>query len=791
MTNIVHRLMIAICLIAFTPALPARAEDAPKWTQFRGSSAEGPARGGELPEGKFGLRVQWTRALGSGYSNIWATDDGRAVTMFNEGEADLVAAFDLADGRELWRYRLGDKYSGHDGSDDGPIGTPTVSDGVVYALGPAGGLVALSLADGSVRWRRELNKENSTVPFYGYTTSPIVAGKHVILATGGEGHAVTAFDRATGEPKWTSGDDSVSYQTPMVVNLGGRTELLTVTNKYLQGLDPAGGKVLWQLQHTEGNEPEESAHPTVLDDGRFLIKYGRGARLYRRTDGGVEEVWRTRAFGNGFALPVLVGDHLYGFSGTVLTCVAAGTGEIVWRSREVSGLGLAAVDGSLAILSLEGELVLADASPEGYREISRVPVFEDGNYAIPTFHDGRFFLRNLEQLAAVRIDTTLAPRVAALEAADRLLGDFGQWVGSIEALPEPKRQAAVEARFGSIETTPLFGPEGLVHFVWRGEAEDVGVTSEFVEDGRDLGLHRLEGSDLFFRSMKADPKAQYTYTFSVDFGDPQPDPRNPHKVDNGFGVVSELRMPDWPASPFLDPPPADAPRGTLDRFPFRSTVLANARDIQVWRPAGYGQDPERRYPLLVVNHGDNLLRGGLMQNALDNLVGKSVAPIIAVFVPRASGAEYGGPAAENYVRFLTEELLPHLDRHYLTDPAQRAIMGPGSAGVEAMLAAFTRPDVFRKVAALSFYPIEPTQERLPGLIAASEKKPDLAYVVWSRHDYELPNDRTAAAASAELLKWLRDAKVNAIEQVADYSPGWGGWRGQYDEILPALFPVAP
>jgi enterochelin esterase-like enzyme len=143
------------------------------------------------------------------------------------------------------------------------------------------------------------------------------------------------------------------------------------------------------------------------------------------------------------------------------------------------------------------------------------------------------------------------------------------------------------------------------------------------------------------------------------------------------------------------------------------------------------------------------------------------------------------------VRFLTEELLPHLDRHYLTDPAQRAIMGPGSAGVEAMLAAFTRPDVFRKVAALSFYPIEPTQERLPGLIAASEKKPDLAYVVWSRHDYELPNDRTAAAASAELLKWLRDAKVNAIEQVADYSPGWGGWRGQYDEILPALFPVAP
>ena len=53
--------------------------------------------------------------------------------------------------------------------------------------------VALSLADGTAKWRRELGEQDSTVPFYGYTTSPIVAGKHLIVATGGEGHAVTAF----------------------------------------------------------------------------------------------------------------------------------------------------------------------------------------------------------------------------------------------------------------------------------------------------------------------------------------------------------------------------------------------------------------------------------------------------------------------------------------------------------------------------------------------------------------------------------------------------------------------
>jgi len=790
MSHPLRRLTILGCAIALALTAPALAEPTPSWTQYRGPSAEGPSVGGDLPDDSFGLRVEWTRDLGSGYSHIWIAD-GKAVTMFSDGDVDLVGAFDLAGGEELWRYELGEKYAGHDGSDDGPIGTPTVSGGVVYLLGPSGQFVALSLADGSEKWRRELDEENSTMPHYGYTTSPIVTGKHVIVATGGEGHAVTAFDRATGKPRWTTGDDSVSYQTPMLVELGGRQQLITVTNHDLFGLDPADGKILWQLRHTEGEQGDESAHPTLLDDERFLVKYGRGATLYRHSGDGVEEVWQTRAFGNTYALPVLIGDHFYGFSGTVLTCVDAAGGEIVWRSRGLNGLGLSAVDGRLAVVSADGELVLVDASPDGYREINRVPVLERGNYAVPSFADGLFVVRNLAQLAAVRVDSSVAPQVAEVDTSDRLRGEFGQWIASLEELPESERQQAVDIRFATIETTPLVGDGNLAHLVWRGEADDVGVRGDFVDGGQELGLYQIEGSDLFFRSLELDPKAQYTYNFMVDFGNPQNDPDNPYSVDNGFFVSSELRMPEWPASPHLEPPADDVPRGTLDRFQFRSDVLDNTREMQLWRPADYGQDPERRYPLLVVNHGDNLVRGGLMQNVLDNLVGDSVAPIVAVFVPRRSGPEYGGPDAENYMRFLIEELLPHIDHHYLTDPTQRAIMGPGSAGVAAVLAAVTHPDVFQKVAAQSFYPIEPTYERLREIIAGDGAKPELVYVVWSRRDYELGDGRTAESASKELLGWLRDAEVNVTEQVTDYSPGWGGWRGQYDEILPALFPLAP
>jgi outer membrane protein assembly factor BamB len=778
--------IVLVLLVAFAPL--ALAKGKASWTQFRGTSAEGPSAGGNLPTSDFGLAVAWSRDLGSGYSNVWIAKD-KAVTMFTEGEIDVVAAFDLGSGEEVWRYELGEKYAGHDGSDDGPIGTPTVSGGTVYALGPNGAFVALALANGKETWRRELNEENSSIPHYGYTTSPLVIGDQVILATGGEGHAVTAFDRKSGEPKWTRGDDTVSYQTPMLVELGGRTQLLTLTNHLMLGLDPSTGEILWQLQHSEGDQLDEAAHPTVIDEERFLVKYARGARLYRLADGGVEEVWQTRAFGNTYALPILVGDHLYGFSGNVLTCVDVASGEIVWRSRELRGQGLSAIGGVLAVLSADGNLVLIDPSPEGYSEVTRAPVFEEGDYAVPTFSDGTFLVRNLEQMAAVRIDRSLTPQVAEVDETDRLRGEFGVWIASVEALSAGERAAAVEKRFAEVESTPLLEDDGIVHVVWRGDAEDVGVTGDVAEGGQELGLYKVEGTDLFFRSVQLDPKAEYTYALIVDFANPQADPGNPYTVDNGFAAFSELRMPEWPASPHLDPPADDGPRGTLDGFPFRSDILENTREIRVWRPATYGRDPEQRYPVLVVNHGDNLLRGGLMQNTLDNLVGNSVAPLIAVFVPRAAGPEYGGPLAENYNRFLIEELLPHLDRHYLTDPTRRAIMGPGSAGVAAVFAALAHPDVFQMAATQSFYPIEPAQGQLPSLIAGTGTKPELIYVVWSRHDYDLGQGRRADDASRELLGLLRDAEIPVIEQVSDYSPGWGGWRGQDDEILVKLFPM--
>ncbi len=781
--RIVPSFVLSFAVLAGAPTL---ANDSESPSEFRRSAASTAS----LPQEEFGLSIAWDRELGSGYSNI-SVVDGKAVTGFTAGEVDVLAAFDRGSGEEIWRYELGPKYTGHSGSDDGPLSTPAISGDRVFALSGHGLLVSLDFESGREIWSRQLDESSSTRPYYGYSTSPVTVGDLVVLATGGEGRAVTAFDRASGEVRWTAGSDSVRYQTPLVTELNGRPTIVAVTDNQVLGIAPESGEVLFELLHGWDGRTSESAQATSIDGERFFVNSFDGSALYRLADGGVAEVWRSRAFGNSVAIPVLHEGHLYGFTGRFLTCAAVDSGEIVWRSRPPGALGISLVGDKLAIIAQSGHLVLADASPEGYREITRIATFERGDYATPTFVDDHFLVRNLERLAAVRVDTSATPQHAQVEVevAGHLLGELKSWAVATLELPESARQAAVDARFADIEASPFFEDGGIAHFFWRGEAEDVGVESQEIAPGDDNALHRIPGTDLYLRSAELDSAAQYTYTLTIDYDEETLDPRNDYVVDNGFDQVSEVRMPDWPQSPHLEPPAEDAPRGELDTFQFRSEVLDNARQIQVWRPPGYGSDPETRYPVLVVNHGDNLLRGGLMRNTLDNLVGKEVAPLVAVFVPRASGPEYGGEQVDDYVRFLVEELLPHVDRHYLTDGENRAIMGPGSAGVTAVYAALQRADVFQRAAAQSFYPIEASYERIEEMISTADLQPELIALVWSTRDYELGEGQTAEAASQALAEQLRARNIPLREQISAYSPGWGGWRGQHDDLLAALFPM--
>ena len=283
--------------------MPAEAAD---WPGYRGPGHDNRvAAAGAFAERDVGLRVAWRSVLGSGYSGV-AVVGGRAVTLFAAGEHDIVAAFDIASGEELWRYRLGPTYTGHDGSHDGPISTPAVAGGRVYALGAWGALAALDLETGAEVWRTDLvDDHGAEKPWYGFSSSPLVAGGRLIVEfTVQEKGSIAGFDADTGERLWIAGDDAVSYQSPVPLSLAGVDQVMAVGEAFLYGIDPQSGDLLWSYEHggdgaaigsgsmnPGGRRPGPLAAPAqarrVEDDRdrcRRGQRWGGGPRAVERSD---------------------------------------------------------------------------------------------------------------------------------------------------------------------------------------------------------------------------------------------------------------------------------------------------------------------------------------------------------------------------------------------------------------------------------------------------------------------------------------------------------------------------
>jgi outer membrane protein assembly factor BamB len=87
-----------------------------------------------------------------------------------------------------------------------------------------------------------------------------------------------------------------------------------------------------------------------------------------------------------------------------LTCMNFTTGEVAWKSRGLGCGSLMIVSGKLLLLSDDGQLVLARATPDKYEEISRSDFLEGRCWTVPVLLDGRVYGRNAAgRLACVEL----------------------------------------------------------------------------------------------------------------------------------------------------------------------------------------------------------------------------------------------------------------------------------------------------------------------------------------------------------------------------------------------------
>jgi outer membrane protein assembly factor BamB len=374
----------------------------------------GPAGDGSIPSPPLARdwsarppRLLWRQPIGAAWS-AFAVLDGRALTQEQRGDVEQVTAYDVTTGRPLWSHGDHARYETTIAG-LGPRATPTIANGRVFTVGATGILNALDLATGKKLWSRHFVTENNgSTPEWGKSCSPLVADGRVIVTVGGAGRSLVAYDTATGGPAWTAGDAPVSYSSPRLAELAGRTQILVLNRSTVAGHDPATGAVLWEQPFP--NPQPNVATPAVLADDRVLVSagYGMGSRMFRiaATPGGSVSptlLWESPRLKSKFANIIVRGAHVYGLDDGVLTCIDPATGERVWKAGRYGHGQMILAGGLLLIQTEEGEIVLVDPSPEGLRELTRFPALSGKTWNAPALAGRILLVRNDVEAAAYEL----------------------------------------------------------------------------------------------------------------------------------------------------------------------------------------------------------------------------------------------------------------------------------------------------------------------------------------------------------------------------------------------------
>lgn len=378
-----------------------RAEDWPGW---RGLRADGlaSADGWDPASLREGARILWKTNVGAGYSAVAVLGE-YIYTMGNRDNTDTVYCLNARDGSIVWQH----SYPCKAGSYPGPRATPTVVDGSVFTAGQEGQVFRLDAATGQVQWQVNIASEfNLAPPGWGYSGSVLVTGRLAVLNAGRHG---LALDKNTGKKVWASPSGKCGYATPVPGRGPASKELLIFSAQAVYGVDVTDGRELWSFPWKTSYDVN-AADPVLLEADVFVTSgYGTGCARIRLEGQTATAVWRNKSLAAHFGTPAVVDGFIYGVNGQAggggLVCLDGSTGDRRWQAPIGFG-ALTATRKHLIVLTEKGELVVAETTPEAYREVARARVMDRPKcWTMPVLCNGKIYCRN-DQGDLVCVDGT-------------------------------------------------------------------------------------------------------------------------------------------------------------------------------------------------------------------------------------------------------------------------------------------------------------------------------------------------------------------------------------------------
>lgn len=354
----------------------------------------------------------WTNAVGAGVSSLVVSRGNVFAMGHTKGRdkrgMDTVFCLAADTGEVRWKHSYDCRTCvSQDVQFDGPRATPTVDGDRVYTLSLEGHLFCLESASGNVLWSRQLVYDfGGRIPIYGYCCSPLVYHHLLLVELNASGASHVALDKNTGELVWMGEGLNVTCASPVLTRIDDQDCAVFLGSDAVLGVDPLTGRTLWR----HGTWGHSWMGHVVYGNLVFVANASlpRGCGLIRVEAGKPHIVWedKGRKFQTLHSNALIYGGYIYGIDNTGtdlqgndnnrsrLKCLRLETGEEKWVRDRFGWSNLIVFDGKLLVFRQTGELVIADATPSGYRETARHALLDGRSWTVPALANGRLFLRN-------------------------------------------------------------------------------------------------------------------------------------------------------------------------------------------------------------------------------------------------------------------------------------------------------------------------------------------------------------------------------------------------------------
>ncbi|MBN2434602.1 MAG: PQQ-binding-like beta-propeller repeat protein [Spirochaetes bacterium] len=409
-----------VLIILFSTSCSKKVNNVPQdtgWIQWRGPNSNGTITD-EVFNADFIKKenpVVWRAFVGWGYSAL-AVSDNRVYTMGRKIATgseiiEEVYCLDSSDGEVIWKFEFEQKT---DYQYAGPRSMPVISGEHVIAVGGDGDVISLSVKDGSVRWKRNVaREENTLINEWGISGSPVIENGVIYLNIGGG----VALNETDGSTIW-KGDTTLAngYATPVLFDYEGKRNIMLFGGQHLLLIDAADGQEKARYEWINMYHIN-AADPVIIDNNKVLISSSyrdEGNALLDFSTGSFKEVWIKEGISTHFSSLIEHEGALFGINGDTnararctFTSLDPLTGEIYYQEKTGMYGSLIKVNNTLVYLTEHGYLHTVEPTTSGFSASEGLDVLSEsgrgGSWVAPSYWNGYLYLRsNVGEIVCIK-----------------------------------------------------------------------------------------------------------------------------------------------------------------------------------------------------------------------------------------------------------------------------------------------------------------------------------------------------------------------------------------------------